>query len=516
MSIPTLSVQGADAPIDLVMGGQGSLPWSIGSIKPGDRGSETVTVTNAGTATAYLRIWVSGIVLTDHGGDGAALSKYLLFSLVADGLTTTMDLPATIDRFPQSPSDQGQLVIGPLAGGTSATLRWTWEFVEAGEGQNDAQGDGLAFSISYMLTDAPPPAASYRYMAVDMMGWQTAVETDSTGVVQHDADAVDPLGVHHLRIAAGTRAIDEEGNVPGRIVLSAADPASRPGGPAGTVWLGSMYLLQAYRPDGTGVNVSFSSPVALVIGVNASTVPAGYLPMGVHMLDGDKWSRLPAGADDLSRWSAEGLLDRTGRLTVFAAPVVPRPSQLHVTAMDVSPEVRENGWPFTISITTGRSVTVTASVTNLGNSSGIFSVELLIDGSVRDTVTAVIEPGEEVHLSLGASGIEDGEHAATVLDRTSRFSSGTSVEWAMVLVPSAMALSALVVIRRKPFTHRPPRGREAVRGRAEKEKAPAAVEKASTEIANPQLLESIGAVWEARRTAEQVMHDLPVEPRERR
>jgi len=503
LSLPT--VRGADAPVDLVMGEHGSLPWSVENIQPGDRGSETVVVSNSGAVTAYLRVWISDVEATDHGGDGAALATYLRFSVVADGLATTMDLPATIDEFPRSPSDRGQLVIGPLAADDSTTLRWTWAFVETGGDQNDAQGDGLSFSISYMLTDAPPPAATYKYMAVDVLGWQTAVETDSTGVVQHDVDAVDPLGVHHLIISAGTRVIDEEGNVPGRIVLSTVDLGPRPAGPAGSVWLGTTYLLQGYHADGAPVDLSFSSPATIVIGVNASTVPAGYLPMGVHMLDGDGWSRLPTGTGNLSRWSAEGAIDRTGVLTVFAAPVAVDGSPLHVTDLSVSRDVRQNGWPVTISTTTGRSIAVAVSVVNLGNTSGIFPVQLLVDGTVRDTVMVVIEPGETVSLNLTASEIGDGEHTATVLDRTLRFTSGTSVDWALIIVPSAMMLSALVYIRRKPLlSHLPHPG-----GARQEERIPPPDAGGEENIANPQLLGSIEEVWEARRTAEEVLEHEP-------
>lgn len=497
MTLSAPTVQAAEPPIDLVMGEQGSLPWSIGNIRPGDRGSETVVLSNMGSVTAYLRVWVSGIQPIDGGGDGAALAKYMRFALAADGLTTTMRLPAAIDEFPASPTDRGQLVIGPIASGGSATLHWNWEFVETGAPQNDAQGDGLRFDISYMLTDAPPPAAAYKYLAVDIMGWQSVVEADSTGLVQHNVDAVDPLGTHHLVLAAGTRIIDQEGNVPGRIVLSAAGRVSQTA-PPGTVPVSPAYLLQGYLADGSGVDLTFSLPATIVIGINATSVPAGYLPMGVHLLTDDGWSRLPA-AGNLSRWSAIGMIDRTGILAVHAALVQADSSVLHVTDLAVSPEVRENGWPITISSTVGRSATVTASVANLGNSSGIFRVDLLVDGAVRDSVTVVFEPGEVVTLILRADGLEDGEHTAEVLDRSSRFRSGTSVDWALIIISNAAAFSSLLIVRQRHIVQRPARsgGRS---GRAD-----LTHDLAHEEPANPLFVDSIGEVWEARRTAEEIV-----------
>lgn len=495
-------MQAADVPVDLVLGGQGALPWSISSIGPGDRGSERLTVTNEGSSTAYLRIWISDVSSTDADGDGAALIKYLLFSVIAEGLTTTLDLPATIDRFPASPSDRGQLVIGPIAAGASATVRWTWEFVDTGSAQNDAQGDGLSFSISYMLTDAPPPAVAYKYMAVEMLGWQTPVEMDSTGVVQHDVDAVDPMGVHHLKIAAGTRIVDEEGNFPSRIVLSTADIAAPPPAPAGTFPVLPTYRLQGLHADGAEVNLSFSQPATIILGVNASRVPAGYLPMGVHVLSGDGWSRLPAVTGNLSKWSAEGAIDRTGTLAVFAAPADADASQLHVIDLTISPAVQADGWPLAISTTTGRSITVTASIANPGNSSGIYHVDLLIDGKVKGTATAVLEPGETSTVVLAASGIEDGAHTVTVLDRTARFASGTSVEWLPIVLSNVALLSALVFVRKRPFHHRPPSPPKAAPEMKWREEPPKVK---AEEAANPQLLASIEEAWEARKTAEGVV-----------
>jgi len=38
----------AQGPIDLELGGEGGISWSISNIKPGDSGTKTVTLHNAG------------------------------------------------------------------------------------------------------------------------------------------------------------------------------------------------------------------------------------------------------------------------------------------------------------------------------------------------------------------------------------------------------------------------------------------------------------------------------------
>jgi hypothetical protein len=243
-------------------------------------------------------------------------------------------------------------------------------------------------------------------------------------------------------------------------------------------------------------------PAAILIGVNASSVPAGYLPMGVHLLTEDRWSRLPGAGGELSRWSAGGLVGRTGTLAVFAAPVADG-AALQVTAMTVGPGVQSNGWPVTISTTMGRSVTVTADIANAGGLSGIFRIELTIDGEARDAVTVVAEPGETVTVTMSASDIEDGEHAVSVLDRTSRFRAGTTVDWALIIISNSTALSSLVIVRQRHLAVRP--GRPGPGRGSASERMAARPAAPPPEAANPEFLGSIGDVWEARRTAEQVV-----------
>ena len=78
-SLPT-PVQ-AQQPIDLQLGGEGATSWNIDNIKPGDSGTKTVELHNAGSQNGLVTIWISDINETDYAGDGTALDDYLRFNL---------------------------------------------------------------------------------------------------------------------------------------------------------------------------------------------------------------------------------------------------------------------------------------------------------------------------------------------------------------------------------------------------------------------------------------------------
>jgi len=143
--------------IDLMIGATHSFPWNVSTLKPGSTGTASIDLINNGTMDGTLSIWVSNISQTDAFGDGAALGNYMYFTVTNPRLVSTLPLPARIDAFPTAPLTGNYLVISPVRPGETIPLTWTWEFVDTGQLQNDAQGDSLKFDINYMLVNGTPP-----------------------------------------------------------------------------------------------------------------------------------------------------------------------------------------------------------------------------------------------------------------------------------------------------------------------------------------------------------------------
>lgn len=147
----------AQSSIDLTIGATHSFPWNVSTLKPGSSGTASIDLINNGTIDGTLSIWVANISQTDAFGDGAALGNYMYFNVTNPRLVSSLPLPAHIDAFPTAPLTEYYLVISPVRPGETIPLTWTWEFVDTGQLQNDAQGDSLRFDINYMLVNGTPP-----------------------------------------------------------------------------------------------------------------------------------------------------------------------------------------------------------------------------------------------------------------------------------------------------------------------------------------------------------------------
>ncbi len=159
LSLP-VTVKAQTNPIDLVLGGEGAIPFYIAGIKPSDSGSMTAELRNAGTKEGFVTIWVSDIVSSEglnpesETGDKSEpgeLDKYMLFNLTSNSLVSNLHLPASIKDLPRSATDYNYIDTMPIKAGQTIDLKWHWE-LPADTG-NIVQGDSISFTINYMLME---------------------------------------------------------------------------------------------------------------------------------------------------------------------------------------------------------------------------------------------------------------------------------------------------------------------------------------------------------------------------
>ena len=181
----------AQGSIDLISGATHSFPWNANVLKPGSSGTASIDLINNGTIDGTLSIWVSNISQTDAFGDGAALGNYMYFNVTNPRLVSTLPLPAHIDAFPTAPLTENYLVISPVRSGETIPLTWTWEFVDTGQLQNDAQGDSLRFDINYILMNGTPPLPTVVPRPYSGYGGGSSRTITRSGLVQNQS----PLNV---------------------------------------------------------------------------------------------------------------------------------------------------------------------------------------------------------------------------------------------------------------------------------------------------------------------------------
>ena len=253
-------VQAATNPVDLELGGEGATPWVISYIKPGDSGTKTVELHNAGTEDGFVTIWVSDIISSEglnpesETGDTAEpgeTADYLRLNLTAEGLNTNLDLPVAIGDLPQSATASNCVEIIPLKSEASIDIIWEWELpTQTG---NDAQGDSISFTINYLL--------------------QECTITDVSGVVDTDGVFTDALTAKStgdkgkLNISQGTTGKTSEDQPLSEIWLIELDK-EKPPPPANKTAIGFCYEA---GPEGT----TFDQPITITFSYNPNEIPSG-------------------------------------------------------------------------------------------------------------------------------------------------------------------------------------------------------------------------------------------------
>lgn len=265
----------AQGPVDLELGGEGATSWNIGNVSPGDSGTKTVTLHNAGSRNGVVTLWVSDIVSGEgtksesETGDTAEpgeLDHYLLFNISCSGLDSNITLPTTIDSLPHSATDTDHIKISPLNADDTITLDWQWQLpVETG---NEVQGDSLSFTINYMLEEFPTtPSPS---------GWwlpgppSPSGTTDVRGMVGtgcsflRSATAVSDDGLCQITIPEGTVGLTEELECLTEIAIVGMDDPPPP--PKYVIG-----LIYDFQPSGA----TFEPPITLEFSYDPGDIPEG-------------------------------------------------------------------------------------------------------------------------------------------------------------------------------------------------------------------------------------------------
>jgi len=400
----------AQTPIDLVLYGEGATSWNIENIKPGDSGTKTVELYNAGSRYGSVTIWISSIDEVDHGGDGAALDDYLLFNLSCERLSSNITLPATIHELPQGASDPNYLRINTLYAGTTVTLVWEWEFPETGEPQNDAQGDSLSFSINYLLEELPSGddgTASYQQLEIDILGKVTVATVSSSGRLHGSCLATDPDNKHKLEFNRGTRITCADGKVPRRIEMRLCEESPLP--PEGMEMIGPAYDLTGYISGSVSCPLIFDEPVELTLSYDPSWLPEDALSVLISYYEpGHGWAELEPAFSGVAQGNNATVLISHTSIFAILAEIAPSPSltpaEFRLSEFAINPAQMEVGEP----------VTISAIVQNTGELEGSYTLTLKINGEIEQSTEVTLAGGESRQVSFTVVKNEPGTYAVAI------------------------------------------------------------------------------------------------------
>lgn len=445
-------VSAAEGTMQLNLGGHGSTPWSIAGIKPGDHGTEEVTLQNTGAQNGHIIIWISDIVETDGFNDGFALSDYFVMSLVASGVSTSRLFPLRISEMPVSASGTNKIVIDPLPAHGSIVIQWNWEFRENGQPQNKAQGDGLRFSINYLLAETVP-GKEINWLIVEVLGQDKVIALEPDGSVAESVQASDAQGQVLLAFAAGSHIQDEEGTVPTNLVLTIAENASSVLYGTNARAVGPVYRLDAYV-EGRLINATFSQDVFMTLGFDETSSLSNLSHGGnIYHLSNGEWSILPH-VGSYTSWEARGWFNTTGLFTVGLITIdISQNAFIFASHLAVGSREDTQWWFLPLLITQGRSANVTVVVTNIGGIAGNYTMALVLDGNTADVQLVELGPMENQKIEFEVDGLTEGTHTLFVGGLSDSIHTHTSINWILIFLIILVCAIIYLVWRNGRRTH---------------------------------------------------------------
>jgi hypothetical protein len=462
-----LGVQ-AQEPIDLVLGGEGSVSWNIINVAPGDNGTKTVSLHNAGHSDGEITIWISGITSSEGSNpesetgdttEPGELPQYLLFNILGSRLITNISLPTRINSLPQNASSSRYIKVSPLNAGETIDIHWQWEL--PAQTGNATQGDSLSFTLNYMLAeltlggsegdeDGWDDSTIYETLQIDILGKVTTASIDSSGRLLAPHVVSDFSGTHILELDAGTKLLCSTGKIPKRIEMKVYDVPISPLGSA--IIIEPMYILNAYDSDSTPCSVTFEPPARLTLGYDYSQLPENLASLRIAVYHpGRGWTELETErGSDPEMGEATARLSDASVIAVLAnvqalypspdPPIQPAlPGVFELRSLVVSPMIAQAGQPVVVSVI----------AENTGELDGICTLTLMINDEVAQTREIALVGGQSNHISFTIAKEVPGRYVVTIGKLTGEFtllapdSSSPWIKWYWWLILAAIVAAGL-------------------------------------------------------------------------
>jgi len=470
MNFLPAKVQADGAPVNLMLGGEGATSWSIVNIQPGDSGTKTVTLHNAGNRRGSVTIWISDIVSSEgenpepETGDTAEpgeLADYLLFNINHSRLSTNLSLPTTIANFPQSLSSSKYIKISRLNAGETISLDWVWEL--PAETGNEIQGDSLSFTINYMLEELPssgsggygggyggggswdstvPPQPQPLLLVVDVCGRIAMGGITQEGVLKETVEAASPDGALVLLLPQGTRLLDYLGNPLGSIEVRFVTP---PETPSNRLIVGQCYCLQP--------NCKFDPPIKFILHYDSQALGDDMteenLSTAYYEQRQQEWILMPTVVDTEAN-TATASLSHSSIFSMLVEPLAVAGMPMfnaRVCNLSVTPS-QVNMWgPLPFAVKTGEGVTVTADVVNDGDQGGDYTIILKLNGATRATQEITLGPKQSKQVDFMLYGIKPGHYKVELNELSVEFVSSLWFNWWLIggTVATLMVMSWFII-----------------------------------------------------------------------
>jgi len=401
-------VAAANPPVKLVLGGTGTTSWNIGGVKPGNTGTQLITILNNGTDAGNLTVWVSNIVNTEGTnpkfqptpGSGD-LGSYVTFTILSSRMTSNISMPALVNSLPQNAADTHYIKVLSMAAGETISIDWNWN-LPAGTG-NVVQGDSLSYTINYALEDLPPTSTAPAPPALPLPAQPTF--TLPSPPPQPEIAGV---GIT-MSVPSGTVS-----GAPKSYVMDVSNTAA--------VALNDLTVTFVFPES---LSYQSSIPLGTVTGNritwNLSALDIGEMREITIVLSGVNSAASVFTATVTTREGAKA--DASVNTTVLATSTPPP----QLTVAPVIPAVFEvrNLTVNPVQVKPGESITISYQVINTGGQTGEFKLVILIHGLLQTSQLIKLEAGEAQTMSLTLPPVDPGTYPVEIGGEKAGFTVGT-------------------------------------------------------------------------------------------
>jgi hypothetical protein len=280
--------------------------------------------------------------------------------------------------------------------------------------------------------------ASSLTLALDMQGNITTVRMTRDGVLYKACLAKDTSGKHTLQIDEGTKVTLAGNTVP--LILRFHETSVTPPTPENTAIVGPVYEINAYSStfETTPSPITISPPARLILTYEPDKLPKNTSEVFIANYDTEEgWLALaPVPGVTAEVGKANGLVSHCTPFAVLAKLTAPTPAKFEASNLTVSPSQAQ----------LNQEVAISVNVANTGGSSGDYTVELKVDGTVKESKRVTLAAGASQIVNFTITGEAVGRYQVEIAGLNGEFviAGPTGLNWWLIGGIIAAIILALV------------------------------------------------------------------------
>jgi hypothetical protein len=285
-------------------------------------------------------------------------------------------------------------------------------------------------------------------LTADMEGSITIASMSGEGVLCNTCIARDASGKYTLEMDEGTQLLLADNAVPR--LLEFHELSTPPPTPENTVLVGPAYEINAYPTSYATIpsQVTISPPAMLTLTYDPKELSENAIEVYIANYDQTKgWQALapvPGAVAELGK--AQGLASHFSPIAVLARLAEPKPAAFNISGLTIVPARAQ----------LNQEITIRLKVTNTGQQSGDYNVQVKVDGQAIPSKEVTVTDGASQTVNLTIAGYAHGKHKVEIAGLNSEFeiigaSSSTDTQWwffggvaALILV----AIGLLIALRK--------------------------------------------------------------------